>query len=105
MNNDLLNAMRSAFGIDALTAAINGLRAEVADLRQQANERSLTSEEAAVILGCSPATVRRKAAAGEIPAMRVGRGWAFSRKTLETLQHGATPTDINNAATDYAAIH
>lgn len=42
----------------------------------------VTVEEAAAILGVSVATVRRKAADGEIEAMKVGRSWVIDASTL-----------------------
>lgn len=41
----------------------------------------LTLEQAADLLWCSKETVRQRAAAGEIPARRLG-GWRFSRAAL-----------------------
>lgn len=42
----------------------------------------VTVEEAAEILGVSVATVRRKAADGELSAMKVGRSWVIDASTL-----------------------
>lgn len=42
----------------------------------------VTVEEAAEILGLSVATVRRKAADGEIDALKVGRSWVVDRSSL-----------------------
>jgi excisionase family DNA binding protein len=43
---------------------------------------SLTVAEVAIILRLDEDTVRRSAAAGGIPARRVGRQWRFSRDAL-----------------------
>ena len=42
----------------------------------------ITVEEAGGILGLSPATIRRKCAAGELQAHKVGRSWVIDRKSL-----------------------
>ncbi|MFD7064396.1 helix-turn-helix domain-containing protein [Streptomyces sp. NPDC059906] len=48
-------------------------------------------DEAATLLGRSPRTVRRLAAAGTIPAHRIGaRTWAIDRASLDTYRHGET---------------
>lgn len=45
-------------------------------------EDLLTVEEAATRLGVSPATVKRRCAAGEIAATRIGRAWLIDAKAL-----------------------
>lgn len=42
----------------------------------------MTAAEASAWLRVSIFTVRREAAAGRIPAQKVGRGWRFSRAAL-----------------------
>ena len=54
--------------------AVEPLRAEVASLRAALPPPALvTLEEAARLAGVSPATMRRRVKAGEVPAIRVGR--------------------------------
>ena len=43
----------------------------------------LTAKEAAAYLRMASATLYRLAAAGEIPAIRIGRVWRFSRRLLD----------------------
>lgn len=43
----------------------------------------LTATEAAALLRLATETVKRKARAGEIPAVKTGRKWAFIRADLE----------------------
>ena len=43
----------------------------------------LTADETAAYLHLNPATVYRLAAAAEIPAVRIGRSWRFSRRLLD----------------------
>jgi len=43
----------------------------------------LTAREVAAYLRLNPATVYRLAQAGEIPAVKVGRVWRFSRALLD----------------------
>jgi len=43
----------------------------------------LTTREAAEFLRLSAETVKRKAASGELPAAKAGRGWRFMREDLE----------------------
>ena len=45
----------------------------------------LNTQEAAELLRVTPRTVKQLAAAGKIPARKVGRGWRFSRAAL--LEH------------------
>jgi excisionase family DNA binding protein len=44
---------------------------------------ALTSAELASMLRLHPVTVRLKAAAGEIPGIRIGNRWRFSRARIE----------------------
>jgi excisionase family DNA binding protein len=47
----------------------------------------LTVEEAAEILGVSVATVRRRAASGELPARKSGKQWLIDGSQLRKVQH------------------
>jgi len=51
----------------------------------------MNAEEVAEWLGLSVETVYRKARAGEIPALRVGRRWRFVRGALERWAAGEEP--------------
>ena len=42
----------------------------------------LTASEAGVLLRVHAATVKRRAALGEIPGQKVGKSWRFSRQAL-----------------------
>jgi excisionase family DNA binding protein len=44
--------------------------------------RALNLKEAAVFLKLHPATLRQRAAAGRIPAARIGRRWVFLEEDL-----------------------
>lgn len=44
--------------------------------------KTLTVPEVAKLLHCSVDTVRRKAAAGRLPAVKVGRAWVFVEDVL-----------------------
>lgn len=50
----------------------------------------MTAEEVAEYLGLAVETIYRKARAGEIPAVRIGRRWRFIRETLEDWLRGET---------------
>ena len=60
-----------------------------ADIGQQLRayrlESGLRAEEIAARLGVSPATVRQKAAAGLIPAFKIGKLWRFRADLIEQL--------------------
>lgn len=45
--------------------------------------RIMTTEEAAEYLRLTPATVRKFAQSGEIPAAKLGREWRFDKELLE----------------------
>lgn len=45
-------------------------------------DRLLTAEEAGDLLQVSAYTMRDWARAGRVPAMRIGRGWRFNRRSL-----------------------
>jgi excisionase family DNA binding protein len=45
-------------------------------------EALIDAQEAAILLACSPRTVRRMAESGEIPAMKIGNRWRLSRRRL-----------------------
>lgn len=46
-------------------------------------EKLLTAEQAAAILQVHPRTVKRMAASGEIPAMKIGKLWRFRESLLD----------------------
>jgi excisionase family DNA binding protein len=46
-------------------------------------ERLIDAERAAEILGVHPKTVKRLAAEGLIPAMKIGRVWRFRESALD----------------------
>ena len=48
-----------------------------------ANQPTLSVDEAAIFLGCSPETVRRLAAKKNLPSFRLGRRLMFSRVGIE----------------------
>ncbi|AVH59722.1 MULTISPECIES: helix-turn-helix domain-containing protein [Streptomyces] len=51
----------------------------------------MSVDEAAALLDRSPRTVRQLAAAGTLPAHRVGaRVWVFDRTALDHYRHGRT---------------
>jgi excisionase family DNA binding protein len=58
------------------------LRQALAEL-QPANERPLTSEDAASALGIAPKTLRAWAAEGRIQGTKQGRSWRFTRAQVE----------------------
>lgn len=45
-------------------------------------EETIGSEECAVLLRCTPEQVEELARAGEIPGLKLGRGWLFVRSDL-----------------------
>jgi excisionase family DNA binding protein len=53
----------------------------------------LNAKEAAEFLGFNPYTIREKARAGEIPALKVGRQWRFSRQALLAFIEGRRVED------------
>ncbi len=54
-------------------------------------EALLTLREAAALLGCSEATVRRLARGGQLPSARVGRSLRFARSDLEARRRHTHP--------------
>lgn len=50
----------------------------------------LNLTEAAVLMGCSPQTLRRHAKSGAVPCLKIGRFVRFSRAALEALTMGET---------------
>jgi len=54
----------------------------------------LTVPEAAQLLRIHPDTLRRKAFAGEIQGVKVGRAWRFNRDALEKWIAGSRPTPL-----------
>jgi len=61
-----------AAALEAVTAELRALRAEVAALREPPNEW-LTIQQAAARLECSADTIRRRIASGEIEARGSGK--------------------------------
>jgi excisionase family DNA binding protein len=53
-------------------------------------EKVLTVMDVAELLSLSPITVYRLAKRGEIPAVRVGRCWRFTREAIEKWLAGKT---------------
>ena len=53
--------------------------------------KTLTLEQAAELLKCSAATVRRKAKRGEVPGRKVGRCWVFVEEHLADWISGRFP--------------
>jgi len=47
-------------------------------------EKLLTVKELAYYLRVKPITIYRKAKAGEIPAVKIGKGWRFSSADIES---------------------
>jgi excisionase family DNA binding protein len=56
-------------------------------------ESLLTTEEVAAFLNVSPATVRRLARIGELPALRVGRQLRFDRAEVVGVGHVSDAED------------
>lgn len=50
-------------------------------------------DEAAQTLDLSPATVRRLARSGAIPALKIGGTWAIPTAWLDDLRRGTPPTE------------
>lgn len=75
---------------DELAALIRREVRAALDERQAPDEAApwLDTSAAAALLGVEPRTLQRRAAAGEIPAARVGRVWRFRRADLERLLTG-----------------
>jgi excisionase family DNA binding protein len=71
---------------DALRVELAPLRDQVAALAAAAPPALVDVETAAARLGLSAATVRRQAAAGELPARRVGRAWRIDLAALRPAQ-------------------
>ncbi|PPC85925.1 MAG: hypothetical protein CTY37_07120 [Methylotenera sp.] len=46
------------------------------------NDEVLNLEQAAILIGVHPVTLRKMAASGEIPARKVGREWRFNRAAI-----------------------
>lgn len=53
-------------------------------------EKALTVMDVAKLLSLSPITIYRLAKKGEIPAVRVGRCWRFTREAIEKWLAGRT---------------
>ena len=62
------------------------------------NDRSLTVEEAAALLGVSVATVRRKCASGELPARKLGRSWVVDGQSLPRPTQQSRPRRVGSAS-------
>ncbi len=63
----------------AMLEAVAASRVLVAD---STPELLIDAKCAGLLLSCNPRTVKRMAERGEIPALRIGNRWRFSRKTL-----------------------
>ncbi len=48
----------------------------------------LDTASAAALLGINPRTLTKRAAAGEVPASRIGKLWRFRREDVEALLVG-----------------
>src|SRR5579863_7285118 len=55
----------------------------------------LTTDEVAKLLHLEPATVKRKAAAGELPGIKPGREWLFVRDDLLNHLRKQSPCSTN----------
>src|SRR5690242_17568642 len=55
----------------------------------------MTTEEVAAYLKLTPATVKRKAAAGELPGIKPGREWLFHRDDLLNHLRNQSPCFTN----------
>jgi excisionase family DNA binding protein len=73
--------------------------AELAVLARAAPPALVDVETAAARLGLSAATVRRQAAAGELPARRVGRAWRIDLAALRP----PSPDEVENLAREARA--
>ena len=58
-------------------------------------EKFMTTNELAEIMRISPATVRRWALTGRIPAIRIGREWRISAEFLKELKEAANKGRTN----------
>lgn len=70
-----------------ITATPSNLRETMSE--QPAEPRFINSDDAARILGISVITVRKLAAAGELPAVRLGGVWRFRVADLDNLTRRA----------------
>lgn len=61
---------------------------------------TLDTFEAAKILGYHHQTVRDKAAAGQIPAVKRGRGWRYSEAELTEFLKNNTKQHVNEILTN-----
>lgn len=50
-------------------------------------DEMLTVEDVANLLRVSEATIKKWAAAGKLPAMKIGRLWRFRRSSIEEFIH------------------
>lgn len=50
--------------------------------RRQRDPDVVTAEDLAEILGCTLQVVNEKAAAGDLPGVKYGRSWVFTRQAL-----------------------
>ena len=60
----------------------------------------LTVVRAAQLLDLAPSTVRRMAHAGEIPAVRIGRGWRFDEFLLRSWVRRRSVEDLKPCLAD-----
>lgn len=58
------------------------VRLELVLQAQQQPDTILGTVDAARLLNVSPGELRALAAAGDVPALRLGKGWQFSRRQL-----------------------
>ena len=58
----------------------------------------LDTTEAGYILHLSPSAVRRKCASGELPSIKVGRGYRLRPSTLRSLPTTAAPQPVRRRA-------
>lgn len=76
--SELVDEVRSAVALESLHVRV---RAAGVDADRAAEW--VTTDEASALLGCDPATVRRRAAAGKLPgAVQRGHGWLIPTTAL-----------------------
>ncbi|WP_412028689.1 helix-turn-helix domain-containing protein [Deinococcus yunweiensis] len=61
----------------------------------------LGTAAAAQLLGISPGELRTLAAGGEVPALRLGKGWRFSRRQLLEWFCSHARANAGNGATEH----
>src|SRR5689334_18333156 len=80
-----LKRSRPLTGPNSGTAIRKAVIPEIArkELTIMSCEPLITADQAAENLNCSPKTVKRMAARGEIPAMQIGNRWRFRPSLLD----------------------